>query len=148
MYPARYVVIISYTPRLFERCGMPSCFVFHKQLNQNIIIISSLFRIRCITTIASKWKVLRENIVPKCCLKLMRIKNSLKTLSYHFDLYCRWKIPWMLVGRFLITIDDRLVGAIGLFQMIDCEISTDSLQQVTVIVALLNFSITNTLQYL
>jgi len=48
----------------------------------------------------------------------------------------------MLIGRFLIIIDDRLVGAIGLFQMIDCEISTDSHQQVTVIVALLNFSIT------
>ena len=35
-YPARCVVVTSNILRLFERCGMLSCFVFHKQLNQNI----------------------------------------------------------------------------------------------------------------
>ena len=35
-YPARCVVVTSNTPPLFERCGMLSCFVFRKQLNQNI----------------------------------------------------------------------------------------------------------------
>lgn len=48
-YPARCGVVTSNAPRLFERCGMLSSFVFRKQLNQNIN-----YKLTVITTITSE----------------------------------------------------------------------------------------------
>ena len=54
------------------------------------------------------------------------IKNSLKTLSYHFDFCVGEEYMECLLGEFCIIIVDLSVGEIWLFPMIDCEISIDS----------------------
>ena len=54
------------------------------------------------------------------------VKNSLTTLSYHFDFYVGEKYMECLLVGFSDIIGDRSVGAIQLFPMIHCEISTDS----------------------
>ena len=49
------------------------------------------------------------------------IKNSLKTLSYHFDFYVGEKYMECLLVHFSdCIIEYRSVGAIRLFPMIDC----------------------------
>ena len=73
------VVVTSNTLRLFERCGTLSCFVFCKQLNQNI----NYKLLHCNTLFSSDVAFVKVEIK----MITNNIKNSLKTLSYHFDFY-------------------------------------------------------------
>ena len=91
-YPARCVVATSNTARLFERCGMLSCFVFRKQLNQNtnykLIVLHLWYHY-----ITTERKVLRNSIAAKGRLKLIpRVLSDLPRL--HLLTSPTWRLKW------------------------------------------------------